>query len=161
MILRSARLTLEPISPDLARRIVARQEQPGDNWHREYPFADELGPLTSLATAEPTDDPFTMYLVRRADDGCAVGGFGFFGPPDELKQVAFGYGLVPSARGAGLATEAVGLALDHASAWGARVAVADTDVTNIASQRVLVKNGLTETGRDDARVSYRRTLASR
>lgn len=85
----NSRLTLEPISPDLARRIVARQEQPGDNWHREYPFADELGPLTSLAAAEPTDDPFAMYLVRRADDGCAVGGFGFFGPPDEQTNGSY------------------------------------------------------------------------
>lgn len=102
-----------------------------------------------------------MYLVRRTGDGRAVGGLGFFGPPDATGQVEFGYGLVPSARGAGLATEAVGLALEHASAWGARVAVADTDVKNIASQRFLTKNGLVEVGRDDALVYYRRSFASR
>lgn len=161
VILRSSRLALEPISPDLARRIVAREEQPGDNWHSEYPFADEVDPLTSLSVAEPTDTPFTMYLIRRTDDGQAVGGLGFFGSPEESGQVEFGYGLVPSARGAGLATEAVGVALEHASSWGARVAVADTAVSNLASQRVLVKNGLTEVSRDDALVYYRRTFASR
>lgn len=161
MILRSDRLSLEPISPDLARRIVAREERAGDEWHHEYPFTDELGPLTSLSAAEPTESPFTMYLIRRKDDGLAVGGFGFFGPPDESGQVGFGYGLVPSARGAGLATEAVRVALEFASVWGARTAVADTDVNNTASQRVLVKNGLEEVSRDTSLVYYRRTLTSR
>lgn len=102
-----------------------------------------------------------MYLIRRKDDGLAVGGFGFFGPPDESGQVGFGYGLVPSARGAGLATEAVRVALEFASVWGARTAVADTDVNNTASQRVLVKNGLEEVSRDTSLVYYRRTLTSR
>ncbi|SDP23651.1 Protein N-acetyltransferase, RimJ/RimL family [Microbacterium testaceum StLB037] len=160
MILHSARVALEPISQELARRIVDRQEQPGDNWHPEYPFADELVPLAALSAAEPTNSPFTMYLVRRTDDGRAIGGFGFFGPPDELGHVEFGYGLVPSARGAGLATEAVGLALRFASAWGARVAAADTDVRNIASQQVLLKNGFSEIRRDDALVYYRRRFGA-
>lgn len=101
-----------------------------------------------------------MYLVRRTDDGNAVGGFGFFGPPDATGRVEFGYGLVPSARGAGLATEAVRLALGHASSWGARVAVADTAPENVASQRVLVKSGLVEVRRDEALVVFRRILVS-
>lgn len=113
MILHGALTTLEPITPDLAARVVARDERPGDDWHAEYPFADELDPLRSLATASAVDPDFTMYLVRRTSDGLAVGGFGFFGPPDASGTVEFGYGLVPSARGAGLATEAVGLALDR------------------------------------------------
>lgn len=161
MILRSARLSLEPISPDLARRIIERDELPGDDWHKEYPLDDELDPLKSLAAAEPADRPFTMYLVRGAEDGRAVGGFGFFGPPDATGQVEFGYGLVPTARGAGLATEAVRLALASASSWGARFAVADTDIENVASQRVLIKNGLLEVDRDESLVYYRRSLAPR
>ncbi|MCS6577451.1 GNAT family N-acetyltransferase [Curtobacterium poinsettiae] len=159
MILRSARLSLEPISPDLARRIIEREELPGDDWHREYPLDDELNPLKSLAAAEPTNTPFTMYLLRRTEDGRAVGGFGFFGPPDMTDQVEFGYGLVPSARGVGLATEAVRLALESASSWGARFAVADTDLENIESQRVLIKNGFLEIDRDESLVYYRRSLA--
>lgn len=111
---------LDVISPELARRIVARDEQPGDDWHPEYPFADELDPLRSLAAASSTDPVFTMYLIRRRSDGSAVGGIGFFGPPDGTGTVEFGYGLVPSARGAGLATEAVELALQHAAESGAR-----------------------------------------
>jgi len=149
---------LDVISPELARRIVARDEQPGDDWHPEYPFADELDPLRSLGAASSPDPVFTMYLVRRRSDGLAVGGIGFFGPPDDTGTVEFGYGLVPSARGAGLATEAVELALQHAADNGARAAVADTDVTNAASQRVLEKNGFVEVRRSAALAYYRREL---
>lgn len=149
---------LDVISPELARRIVARDEQPGDDWHPEYPFADELDPLRSLGAASSPDPVFTMYLIRRRSDGSAVGGIGFFGPPDDTGTVEFGYGLVPSARGAGLATEAVELALQHAAESGARAAVADTDVANVASQRVLEKNGFVEVRRGAALVFYRREL---
>ncbi|PYY48854.1 GNAT family N-acetyltransferase [Curtobacterium sp. MCBD17_023] len=161
MILHGALTTLEPITPELAARVVARDERPGDDWHAEYPFVDELDPLRSLATASEVDPDFTMYLVRRTSDGLAVGGFGFFGPPDATGTVEFGYGLVPSARGAGLATEAVGLALDRAAVCGARAAAADTDVTNTASQRVLGSNGLAEVDRRGSLVFYRRDLPTR
>jgi len=150
---------LDVISPELARRIVARDEQPGDDWHPEYPFADELDPLRSLAAASSTDPVFTMYLIRRRSDGSAVGGIGFFGPPDDTGTVEFRYGLVPSARGAGIATESVELALQQAADNGARAVVADTDVANVASQRVLEKNGFVEVRRGAALVFYRRELA--
>ena len=157
MIIRTERTTLEPISPALARRIVERDERDGDAWHPEYPFADELGPLRGLAESTVSDPIFTMYLIRDAD-GSAVGGLGFFGPPDSDGRVEFGYGLVPAARGVGLATEAVVGALSCAAAHGAERAAAETDVTNVASQRVLLKAGLAETGRTTTTVSFAREL---
>ena len=161
MILRNDRVVLEPLTPDLAQRIVARDERPGDRWHAEYPFPDEIDPLRSLAASLDPDPDFTMYALRRAADGVAVGGFGFFGPPDADGRVEFGYGLVPSARGAGLATSAVRLALEHAGELGATVAAADTEADNAASRRVLARAGLTEVGRDGSLVLYERVLAAR
>jgi RimJ/RimL family protein N-acetyltransferase len=161
VILRSARVVLETIPPELARRIVAREERPGDNWHPEYPLADELDPLRSLADATDPDQDFTMYVIRRNSDHQAVGGFGFFGPPDKRGRVEFGYGLVLSARGDGLATEAVTLAMDHARRLGATVAAADTDRANAASQRVLVKSGFAEVARRGSLVFYERDLTAR
>lgn len=152
------RVVLVRITPDLAQRICVRDERPGDAWHAEYPFADELDPLRALATATDPDPVFTMYLVRRVADGLAVGGIGFFGPPDGDGCVELGYGLVPSARGAGLASEAVTLALAHAARAGARAAVADAEVDNGASRRVLVKAGFVEVGRDGSLVRYGRAL---
>jgi RimJ/RimL family protein N-acetyltransferase len=160
MTLLGDRVALEPISPALAHRIVARDERPGDDWHPEYPFVDELDPLRSLAAESTTDPDFTMYLVRRRSDGLAVGGFGFFGPPDDTGTVEFGYGLVPAARGAGLASDAVHLGLQHATECGARIALADTDLENVTSQRVLEKNGLTEIQRNQTHVFYRRELTA-
>ena len=161
MILRNSQVILEPITPTLARRIVARDEQPGDRWHAEYPFHDEIDPLKSLATSSDPDPDFPMYAVRRPSDGVAVGGFGFFGPPDADGRIEFGYGLVPSARGEGLATSAVLLALEHAGRRGATIAAADTEVDNAASRRVLTKSGLAELGRNGSLVLYERVLTAR
>ncbi|SKC35897.1 GNAT family N-acetyltransferase [Plantibacter cousiniae (nom. nud.)] len=157
MIIRTERTTLEPIYPALARRIIERDERDGDAWHPEYPFADELGPLRGLAESTDGDPIFGLYVIRDAD-GTAVGGLGFFGPPDSDGRVEFGYGLVPAARGAGLATEAVAGALSFVAAHGAERAAAETDVTNLASQRVLLKAGLAETGRTATTVSFAREL---
>ena len=90
----SERLTLEQITPELARRILVRDEQAEDAWHPEYPFADELGPLGHLAQLEVTASVFSMYLIREDRSGLAIGGLGFFGPPDDHGCVEFGYGLV-------------------------------------------------------------------
>lgn len=161
MILRSSTVALEPITPALARRIVARDERPGDRWHAEYPFLDEIDPLRSLAASAAPDPDFTMYVVRKSSDGMAVGGFGFFGPPDADGRVQFGYGLVPSARGEGLASSAVLLALEHARLRGATIAAADTEADNVASRRVLIKGGLAEVRRSGSLVLYERVLTAR
>ncbi|HYI31844.1 MAG TPA: GNAT family protein [Glaciibacter sp.] len=155
------RITLERITPPHAQRIIDRNEKPGDAWHPEYPFADELAPLRALAQSTEPDSRFTMYLIRRNRDGLAVGGLGFIGAPDADGCVEFGYGLVPAARGSGLATEAVRAALDFAAANGALRAMADTTVANLASQRVLEKAGLTETRRGDSSLYYQCELRDR
>jgi len=157
-VIRAARLTLEPIDAELARRIVARDEKPGDAWHPDYPFEDELDPLRSVAASDRVASDFGLYLLRRTADGLAVGGFGFFGPPDDTRSVEFGYGLVESARGVGLATEAVIAGLKFAAAKGARRATADTEVTNLASQSVLAKAGLKEIRREGEIVYFARDL---
>ena len=51
--------------------------------------------------------PFGYYQIRRQSDRLAIGGVGFKGPPDG-GVVEIGDGLVPSARGHGYATEALG-----------------------------------------------------
>lgn len=160
MGLSGARVTLDRITPELARRIVDRAEEPGDNWDAEYPLADELDPLRGLAQSTDPDPNFTMYVIRRSSDGRAVGGFGFFGPPDEEGRIEFGYGLIPSARNQGLATEAVQLALTFAAQHGAKIAAADTEASNLPSQRVLTRAGLLETGRDGSLILYSRTLSA-
>ncbi|HET6826994.1 MAG TPA: GNAT family N-acetyltransferase [Amnibacterium sp.] len=155
---RTARLVLHPIPPDEARRIAGRAPGPDDRWHPDYPFEDELDPLTSLAGATAPDPVFTLYQVREAASGLAVGGIGFFGPPDEAGAVEIGYGLVAAARGRGLATEAVVAAVRLAAEHGAALLRADTTPANIASQRVLKKAGLSEIRRTGELVYFERRL---
>lgn len=157
----TARLSLETISPSLAGRIVSAARTPQDRWHPEYPLADELDLLRSLAsTATPPDPVFTLYLIRRTGDGLAIGGMGFFGPPDETGAVEIGYGLVPEARNAGLATEAVRALLRVAAEHGVVVVRAETESGNRASQRVLLKTGFERVRRDEPTTVFARQLGS-
>ncbi|HEV7622854.1 MAG TPA: GNAT family N-acetyltransferase [Amnibacterium sp.] len=155
---RTARLVLHRIRPAEAERIVAGRPGDEDRWHPEYPFADELAPLRSLAGTDAPDAVFTLYQVRERIAGLAVGGIGFFGPPDEHGAVEIGYGLVAAARGRGLATEAVQAAVRLAREHGAAVLRADTTLTNRASQRVLEKAGLTEVRRSHELLFFERRL---
>ncbi|MEL4319322.1 GNAT family N-acetyltransferase [Leifsonia sp. YIM 134122] len=180
----TARLILEPYTVDIAERLLAGVPAASDLWADGYPFADELdvARLYLRISAEHGDPaPFGPYVVRLRATGEAIGGLGFFGPPDAAADgtgedatldadggdtpggtlggtVEFGYGLIPGARGAGLATEAVIAALHMAAALGALVARADTTPDNIASQRVMVKAGMTEVARSAASVVYERRL---
>jgi len=155
-------VTLHPISPGHARRIVAREPLEGDAWHPEYPFEDELGPLRPYSAGAGGHPVFTFYQVRESATGLAVGGIGFFGPPDAVGQrtgiVELGFGLVAAARGRGLASAALAAALDIARANAATTVIADTLLQNVASQRVLEKNGFLELGRDDELACFRLDL---
>lgn len=149
----TARLVLHPILPAEAARIVGRSPGPGDRWHAEYPFADELAPLRMLVTEVDPDPVFTLYQVRDRVTGLAVGGIGFFAPPDADGAVQLGYGLVAAARGRGFAVEAVVALVHVASDHGAHLVRADTDVANTASQRVLLRAGFVELRREGDLVS--------
>jgi RimJ/RimL family protein N-acetyltransferase len=156
-ILATERLVLESITPALAGRIVAGAPIAGDApWHPEYPWIDELDPLRMLARLDAPDPVFTMYQVRTRDDGLAVGGIGLFGRPDAEGRVELGYGLVPSARGRGLATEALRAVVRLAAEHGARTLAADTEPANAASQHVLLAAGFAEVRRDAELVLFER-----
>ena len=135
---------LHVITPAEAARIVAGAPLPDDRWHPEYPLADELDVLRPLADDPDPDPVFGLMMIRDARDGLAVGGIGFFGPPDADGAVEVGYGLVPAARGRGLASAALTQAVAIAAAHGVRVVRADTDPANLPSSRVLERAGFGE-----------------
>jgi RimJ/RimL family protein N-acetyltransferase len=85
----------------------------------------------------------TWMIVR---DGEVVGLCSYKHPPAE-GRVEIGYGIEPRHRGAGLATAAVAVIVQIASADPAINALtAETALDNLASQRVLEKNGFARTG---------------
>ena len=139
---------------DPARRLA--------HWADGFPRQDDLdgAPLVDDAPPPGGDDGGdqrpgrewgTRLIVRRAD-GLVVGTIGFYGPPDPADPagvVEVGYGLVESARGQGLITDALRLAVPAAECSGATV-TAHTAYDNTPSRKALVRAGFHETGECNA-----------
>ncbi|MGW1636373.1 GNAT family N-acetyltransferase [Streptomyces lavendulae] len=166
----TARLVLHPMTGDEAGRLVAGGPPRGARWAPGYPAdGDVVAAERFLRTLADTGDPgpFGTYEIRRREDGAAIGGAGFHGPADAHGRVTIGYGLVPSARGRGYASEALrallacarahgvtcvrGLAC--ARAHGVTCVRGDADHENTASHRVMTAAGMRPVGEDE-RVRY-------
>lgn len=156
------RLLLHPRTVAEAERLVARAPAPGDRWAEGYPgegdVASARGFLNGCA-AHGDPGVFRAYEIRRREDGVAVGGIGFHGPPDEERFVTVGYGVVPGVRGQGYATEALGAIIDVARTAGVAGVKGDADLGNIASQRVMESAGMAQVGEDERLRHYRVAFA--
>ena len=99
---------------------------------------------------------FTFWQIVVNQDRRIVGEFDFHGPPNPAGQVECGYAVRPEYRDKGYATEAVqamtGWALRQR---GVSSVIAETDIENLASQRVLEKAGAKRVGRRGERVRWR------
>lgn len=84
-----------------------------------------------------------------------IGGLGFHGAPDENGHVTIGYGLVPSAQGMGYASEALRALLRFARDQGVSCVHGDTDLDNLASQRVMEAVGMRLVKEDEQLKHYR------
>ncbi len=113
---------------------------------------DEANPFPS------TDSPWAARRVIDTDSGLVIGGVGFHRAPDESGSVEIGYGIASSFRGRGAATQAVAAIVEVAAELGARRVVAGTDAPNIASQRVLERNGFVRTPDEGDELRWARVL---
>ncbi|MFF2327433.1 MULTISPECIES: GNAT family N-acetyltransferase [unclassified Streptomyces] len=143
--LETSRLLLRPMSASDALRVMAGVPGEGAHWAPGYPSPGEMAAAerfldTCATTGDPS--PFCSYEMRRREDGLVIGGLGFHGAPDENGQVTIGYGLVPSAQGMGYASEALRALLLFARDQGVRCVHGDTDLDNLASQRVMTAVGM-------------------
>jgi len=104
--------------------------------------------LLRLAEAPPAELPWhTYFLMLLREEGVGVGLIGFKGRPTAQGLVEVGYGIAEAYRNRGCTTEA----LQALIAWaftqpGCTTVFADTDIANVASQRVLAKAGLRRCG---------------
>ena len=118
-------------------------------------MAPVLGLARVIVAATEPPGPFFAYAVVRRADGLAIGDAGFHGPPDADGEVEIGYALVPAARGAGYAREAVALLI--AWAWrqpGVGLIAARVEPGNAASARVLQRLGFQFDGDRDGMDRY-------
>jgi RimJ/RimL family protein N-acetyltransferase len=129
-----------------------------DGWAPDYPFEGSRAAARGFqgrSAAQRHDAAgFGMYQIVRVADGLVIGDIGFHTPPQD-GSVEVGFGLVPSARGAGHASEALRLLVG----WAARQAdvhevVARTLTDNEPSKAVLARAGFTEIGTDGNLIRY-------
>ncbi|MDX3616737.1 GNAT family N-acetyltransferase [Streptomyces europaeiscabiei] len=152
----TARLVLHPMTVSEAERVVTGESVGDGRWAPGYPTDGDVSAAGRfLGTCAHTGDPqpFGNYEIRRRDDGRSIGGLGFHGPADENGVVTIGYGLIPSERGKGYASEALRGLLMFARAHGVTRVKGDADQDNVASQHVMMAAGMQPAGQDE-RVRY-------
>lgn len=114
--------------------------------HREVtePLLSIITHFTIPRLKDPDLNPLfqTIWIGWDRETGQIVADAKFKGEPDEDGVVEIGYGTYPVFQGRGYMTEMVGGLMAWASEQpGVRRIMADTDADNLASQRVLQKNG--------------------
>jgi len=162
MSIETEHLVLHPVTPAEAQRIISRTPGPEDTWADGFPRQDDLEGLGMLLRAggdAAGARPFGSMLIAERASRSAIGSIGFYGPPDEEGQVTIGYGLVEEYRGRGLGTEALEALIAYCRTRPeVRTVLADTEVENKVSQRVLEKAGFTFIRANDELCFYRLTL---
>ena len=84
---------------------------------------------------------FTFWIVVLKATKLIVAELGFKGEPTEKGEIEIGYGTMPSERGKGFMTEALGGMVGWAkNRTGVYAILAETEETNLASIRIVQKN---------------------
>lgn len=151
----TARLVLHPMTVDEAEEVVAGDPEDATRWAPGYRDVSGAGGYLAAVAKSGDTQPFGNYQIRRRQDGYPIGGIGFFGPADEHGGVTIGYGLAPSARGKGYASEALRELLRFARARGVISVAADTTHDNVASQRVMTAVGMRLIAEDEQLKYYK------
>ncbi len=155
----SERLRLRQLDVSEARALLAGRAHLERPWIGGYPIEGTMIAAEAFlrAVASGVDPgPYGMYQLIRRADRLVLGDIGFHAPPNPNGTVTVGYGLAPSARGEGYATEALRTMIDWALAQpDVRRVEADTAHSNLASQRVMERVGMRLVGRSEQLRFYR------
>jgi RimJ/RimL family protein N-acetyltransferase len=156
MALETLRLTLVPSSPQQILTLIDQPERfeevadlyPAEGLRAGFVSEDVSPAWLAALRASSGPDPWRHgFFVVHRETRAAIGSAGFKGPPSVSGVVEIAYGIVPSFRGQGYATEAATalVAFAFASAQVQLVRAHTWPVTN-ASTRVLTKCGFRCTG---------------
>lgn len=143
LVLTQGRLTLREQLPREAA-LLADGKPAALVWIDGVPGEGTIGAASMTVAADKAGvyrPGWGLFAITRTEDGVAVGGAGFHGPPDR-GAVEIGYDLSVSARGAGWATDAARALCQWAlSQPGVELVLATTEPGNRASQAVLERVG--------------------
>lgn len=140
-MIRTTRLNLVPVETSDAHAALSGERRP--DWASDYPTEGDVVIARLIAeNSVLSADAYVPYKIALRESGQVIGGCGFLGPPDTKGSVEIGYGLAPSQRGKGIATEAVNGLVDKA--WTdplVTLVFALTEEGNEPSQGVLRRAG--------------------
>jgi ribosomal-protein-alanine N-acetyltransferase len=161
--LETARLTIAPFTLDLLRAARRDPALVGQRLRLRVPaswpgpdIAAALPTFIRQLEPDPAQDDWSVHLVSHTATRTLIGFAGCNnGPPDATGTVEIGYDVLPAYQRHGYATEATSAIM----AWffaqlQVRRIIADCDVDNIASRRVLERCGLRQQAPTDDRLNW-------
>ncbi|UFH55662.1 GNAT family N-acetyltransferase [Spirosoma sp. KNUC1025] len=150
-MIETTRLTLIPLSLEQLHLHIANTHQLEKTLGLQKGHREVVEPLRSIIThfaiprlEDPALDPLyhTMWMAIDRQKQQFVAEAKFKGEPDETGSVEIGYGTYPALHRQGYMTEMVGGLLKWVIQQpDVQRVVADTEAENVASQKVLIKNG--------------------
>ncbi|MGV9303936.1 GNAT family N-acetyltransferase [Nonomuraea sp. NPDC003727] len=112
------------------------------HWAEDFPSEGDRVIAGFIAEHPAAAGEYGQRQIVERETGLVVGAIGLFWPPND-GSLEIGYGVVPSRRGRGYATEAAGAMVAFAfTAPGVHTVHAGVEQANPASARVLEKAGL-------------------
>lgn len=102
---------------------------------------------------------YTFWIVVDKAANCIVAELGFKGLPNDKGEIEIGYGTMPGHQGKGYMTEAVGGMINWAASQpGINSILAETDENNLASIRIVQKNGFGQVGKKGRMLWWRKDI---
>ncbi len=136
-VVTTARTLIRPaVAADAEALHASRGQMPFD---RQTRTLEETRKLIADMDKRPVFDAagWQQFAVLAPDDGQFLGDIGVNFDTPRNRQAEIGFAFAPAARGQGFATEAVGAMVDRLFARGRHRLIAQTDMRNVATQRLL------------------------
>lgn len=164
--LATAHLWLVPLPPGVAAGLPADRDRAARELRAElspdWPQPDLLDVLPRQARFGPEEAGWGIWAIVVRDERLVVGDAGFFGPPADDGSIEIGYGIVPSHRRRGYATEAATALIEWALRQpGVQSIVAGCDADNEGSIGTLGRVGFRQTDRRQDKLWWRLRPADR
>ena len=136
MVTTTRTLVRPAVIADAGALHASRGQMPFD---RQTRTLEETRKLIAGMDKRPVFDAagWQQFAVLARDDGRYLGDIGVNFDTPRNRQAEIGFAFAPEARGQGFATEAVGAMVDRLFARGRHRLIAQTDMRNTATQRLL------------------------
>ncbi|MER7109808.1 GNAT family N-acetyltransferase [Streptomyces sp. NPDC000229] len=147
------RLVLRTWSPGELTAVLGDSRPP--HWAEDFPAEGDRVIAGFIGEHPGSLGAYGQRQIIERTGGLVVGSIGLFRPPAD-GALEVGYGVVPSRRGRGYASEATRAMAAHGlSAPGVHTVCATVELSNPASVRVLEKAGLERWSEDGTTARFR------